>query len=141
MELIVIILVCYGLWKLWQLGWLGVLICIGVLIVIGIIAAAIDDPAREKAYSKFKKKEKEREKGKPSKNIKDTLYLKQEGKCSGCDLVFPMRNLELDHIVPRSKDGSNTDDNLQLLCGYCNRKKGNRSQKYLKESLRKEGEN
>ena len=136
MALIVIILICCGLWAIWQLGWLGVLICIGVLIVI---AAATDDPGREKAYSKFKKKEKEREKGKPSKNIKDALDLKQEGKCAGCDLVFPMRNLELDHIVPRSKDGSNTDDNLQLLCGYCNRKKGNRSQEYLKESLKKEG--
>lgn len=34
--------------------------------------------------------------------------------------------LEIDHIVPVSKGGLTTEDNLQTLCWRCNRKKGNK---------------
>ncbi|WP_423908023.1 DNA methyltransferase [Candidatus Spongiihabitans sp.] len=59
-----------------------------------------------------------------SHNIKNILYGQQEGFCSGCRTHFPMRNMEVDHIVPKAHGGQDTDDNLQLLCGACNRTKG-----------------
>lgn len=33
---------------------------------------------------------------------------------------------QIDHVVPRSKGGPNTLDNLVLCCGQCNGSKGNR---------------
>ena len=72
----------------------------------------------------------------PPKNIKELLYKQQKELCNGCKTHFPLRNLEIDHIVPKSKGGYHTASNLQLLCGYCNRVKGNRSQEYLLKRLR-----
>jgi len=71
-----------------------------------------------------------------SPDIRETLYDVQDGKCVGCGDQFRMRNLELDHITPRSKGGRHSDDNLQLLCGWCNRTKGNRDMNYLRVRLR-----
>ncbi|MBC6406692.1 MAG: HNH endonuclease [Rhodobacteraceae bacterium] len=58
---------------------------------------------------------------------KHFLYGKQEGICNGCEIHFPFRNLEVDHILPRSQGGTDHLDNLQLLCSACNRAKGGRS--------------
>ena len=59
---------------------------------------------------------------------KHRLYGRQEGICNGCKVLFPFRNMTVDHIVPVSRGGSDSLDNLQLLCGACNSMKGQRSQ-------------
>lgn len=70
---------------------------------------------------------------------KHTLFGIQEGKCNGCEMLFPFRNMTIDHIIPRSRGGTDDPENLQLLCAACNSMKGNRSQEYLIERLREEG--
>ena len=54
------------------------------------------------------------------KTHRHTLYGRQEGTCGGCQVMFPFRNMTVDHIVPQSRGGNDHLDNLQLLCGACN---------------------
>lgn len=63
------------------------------------------------------------------------LYGEQNGCCRGCREHFRAENLEVDHIVPRTKGGTDHLDNLQLLCGHCNRVKGDRGMEYLRAKL------
>ncbi len=74
--------------------------------------------------------------GKRSRDIKNVLYGKQEGMCGGCGHWYRIKDFEVDHIIPRSKGGANRDENLQLLCGNCNRIKGDKSQEYLISRVR-----
>ncbi len=59
------------------------------------------------------------------------LYGEQEGCCAGCGTHFEFRHFEVDHVIPRSRGGTDHIENLQLLCGSCNRIKGDRPQEYL----------
>ena len=69
---------------------------------------------------------------------KDLLYGKQSGQCGGCMVMFPKRNLTIDHIVPKAKGGTDHVENLWLLCGACNSSKGTKSQaEFLKERVKR----
>ena len=68
-----------------------------------------------------------------------TLYGKQERHCAGCLVLFPFRNMTVDHVVPRAGGGTDHLDNLQLLCGACNSLKGTRSQAELVAALLERG--
>ncbi len=63
------------------------------------------------------------------------LYGIQGGNCAGCKTHFETRHLEVDHIISRAKGGTDHIENLQLLCGSCNRIKGDRGMEYLKVKL------
>ena len=66
---------------------------------------------------------------------KHQLYGQQEGRCSGCRGDFAFRHLEVDHHFPQSRGGTDHIENLQLLCGWCNRVKGDRDMPYLVAQL------
>ena len=67
---------------------------------------------------------------KNKKQVKKRLG-KEYGKiCNACGMDN-YENLEIDHIVPKNKGGQDTYGNYQLLCGNCNRIKGNRPMDYL----------
>ena len=70
---------------------------------------------------------------------KKYLYGEQGGYCSGCESHFEMRHFHVDHIVPRSKAGTDHISNLQLLCGACNSMKGPRTQGELLVRLTDKG--
>ena len=64
------------------------------------------------------------------------LYGLQEGICAGCDTHFPFKIMEVDHILPRARGGTDHFDNLQLLCSHCNRSKGSKTMAEWRASMR-----
>lgn len=48
------------------------------------------------------------------------------GRCEACGISSAERALEVDHIVPRARGGSNEIWNLQALCSTCNAQKSDR---------------
>ncbi len=75
----------------------------------------------------------------PYKTHHHTLYGKQEGHCAGCGHHFPFRNLTVDHIVAKSKGGTDPLGNLQLLCAACHSMQGTISQAAFVARLKREG--
>ena len=72
-----------------------------------------------------------------SRNIKHVLFHQQGGVCNGCHISFPIQNFHKDHIIPKSKGGADLDSNFQLLCGFCNSLKKDRTMSYLEQELKK----
>ena len=58
-----------------------------------------------------------------SNTIRRRIYARDGRKCRACGAEH---GLSIDHIIPISKGGNSTDDNLQVLCLGCNVLKGNR---------------
>lgn len=56
-------------------------------------------------------------------DVQREVWRRDQGRCIQCG---SQERLEIDHMIPVSKGGSNTARNLQLLCEMCNRSKGNR---------------
>ena len=74
----------------------------------------------------------------PYKTHKNALYGAQEGNCNGCGGHFPIGLHDIDHIVPKSRGGTDHPDNLQLLCRRCNARKGKGTMSELMVKLLKE---
>lgn len=70
-----------------------------------------------------------------SREIKTQLYGEQEEYCNGCDTHFEIQHLTVDHIIAKSKGGTDHIDNLQLLCANCNSIKDNRGMDYMLTKL------
>jgi 5-methylcytosine-specific restriction endonuclease McrA len=53
------------------------------------------------------------------------ILLRDRNSCQYCGAVLPAGELTLDHVMPRSRGGLSTWENLVACCHPCNRKKGN----------------
>lgn len=57
------------------------------------------------------------------KDVADAVWNRDKGKCVYCGST---ENLHFDHIIPFSKGGDTSIENLQLLCRKCNLEKSNK---------------
>ena len=53
--------------------------------------------------------------------VQRAVWERDGGRCVQCGSTF---NMQYDHIIPFSRGGAATVENLQILCGKCNRAKG-----------------
>jgi 5-methylcytosine-specific restriction endonuclease McrA len=55
------------------------------------------------------------------------ILLRDRNTCQFCGRVFPSSELTLDHVVPRSRGGRSSWENLVACCYRCNNSKGDRT--------------
>lgn len=64
-----------------------------------------------------------------TKQLRESIKIRDNYTCQKCGISLreePHLLLEIDHIIPISKNGKTTIDNLQTLCWKCNRQKSNK---------------
>lgn len=63
--------------------------------------------------------------GRRTQALKDQLLLRDGHTCQNCGRGVTRPEAHTDHKVPRAMGGSDTLENLQILCSTCNLAKGN----------------
>ena len=73
------------------------------------------------------------------------MYIGREkgvGNCFCCNSEIDSKHFECGHVIPISKGGPDTIENLRPICSLCNRSMGSKNmgefmKKYLNKSLNK----
>jgi 5-methylcytosine-specific restriction endonuclease McrA len=55
------------------------------------------------------------------------IFVRDQNRCLYCGAKAPKAVLELEHIIPKSRGGSSSWENLCAACHSCNQKKGDRT--------------
>jgi 5-methylcytosine-specific restriction endonuclease McrA len=55
------------------------------------------------------------------------IYARDNNTCQYCGRRLPRTDLNLDHVIPRSRGGTSTWENVVCSCHGCNRRKGGRT--------------
>ena len=57
-------------------------------------------------------------------------------KCQYCSDIFERNRLTLDHVVPKSKGGETSWENIVTCCNTCNNFKGSKDLKPIKKPIK-----
>ena len=63
------------------------------------------------------------------------VYARDKNHCQYCGKKFPLSELSLDHVIPRSLGGQANWENLVCACTNCNAKKGGKTPKQANMNL------
>jgi 5-methylcytosine-specific restriction endonuclease McrA len=63
------------------------------------------------------------------------IFARDNNQCQYCGKKFPIAELSLDHVVPRSQAGASTWENIVCACLACNVRKGGRTPRQAHMSL------
>lgn len=58
---------------------------------------------------------------------RQALFARDDHRCQYCGRRFPMSQLSIDHVIPRSHGGTSTWENMVCACLKCNVRKGGRT--------------
>ncbi len=56
-------------------------------------------------------------------SVREYVFQRDQYQCQSCGLTNETKTLNVDHIIPLAKGGSNDISNLQTLCSSCNQSK------------------
>ena len=65
------------------------------------------------------------------------LFARDGNRCQYCGKSFPTSELSLDHVIPRSRGGKHTWENLVSACRSCNHRKGGKTLEDARMVLRR----
>jgi len=65
------------------------------------------------------------------------IFERDQNRCQYCGLHFSKQDLTIDHVLPRSRGGADTWENLVLACVPCNLRKSNRTPEEANMRLRR----
>jgi 5-methylcytosine-specific restriction endonuclease McrA len=71
----------------------------------------------------------------PVKFNRRNIFARDRNHCQYCGRKFPLPELSIDHVIPRSIGGKSTWDNVVCACTRCNVKKGGRTPKQARMKL------
>lgn len=98
------------------------------------IRVAIQDLEKKRIERQSESFQKKEERGKMNDGLRYNILRRDGFRCRLCGRTARDGvKLEVDHIIPISRGGKTTYDNLQTLCKECNRGKGAKMDDYLKE--------
>ncbi|HQR36963.1 MAG TPA: HNH endonuclease [Blastocatellia bacterium] len=60
-------------------------------------------------------------------NLRTKILMRDRYRCQYCAVKLPASDLSIDHILPRSRGGKTSPDNLCVACKPCNSRKGDRT--------------
>ena len=68
---------------------------------------------------------------------RSNIFIRDNGRCQYCDKKLSKSRFTIDHVMPRSKGGDSSWENLVCSCSRCNTKKGDKTLKELGIKLKK----
>lgn len=63
------------------------------------------------------------------------LFARDNHRCQYCGRSFPLHQLSIDHVIPRSRGGPTTWENAVCSCMTCNTRKGSRTPQEARMTL------
>jgi 5-methylcytosine-specific restriction protein A len=64
--------------------------------------------------------------------VRQYVFERDNYQCRSCGKTHKTVKLQIDHIIPLAKGGSNDMSNLQTLCSECNQQKSDRIDRRFK---------
>ena len=68
--------------------------------------------------------------------VRELLYRVYGRPCNYCNQKLVVSNMACDHIIPLSLGGNSTPENLQMICGRCNTRKGPLTDRQFRKLIR-----
>ena len=68
-------------------------------------------------------------------NKRQRIYYKTDGRCAYCGCEINLKNMQIGHVVPMRRGGTNDEKNLLPVCRSCNHRKGSSTLEHFRREV------